>query len=69
MIAAVVGFSGTAMFDPSEPDGTPRKLLDVSRLSALGWQAGLSLEEGLHSTYQWYLHSAEVQSLLEISRK
>ena len=40
--------------DRSKPDGTPRKLLDVSRLSALGWKARIGLEEGIRSTYQWY---------------
>jgi GDP-L-fucose synthase len=54
MIAEVVGFRGELRFDPSRPDGTPRKLLDVSRLSALGWRAGIPLGQGLVSTYEWY---------------
>ena len=53
-IAAVVGFTGELRFDPTRPDGTPRKLLDVSRLTALGWQPRISLEAGLASTCEWY---------------
>lgn len=41
-------------FDPTKPDGTPRKLLDTSRLTALGWRPGIGLKEGLRSTYDWY---------------
>lgn len=55
----VVGFEGELVFDTSKPDGTPRKLMDVSRLKALGWQASISLEEGLTSTYQWFLDNQE----------
>jgi len=54
LVAEVVGFGGTLRFDPSRPDGTPRKLLDVSRVHALGWQARIGLREGLESTYAWY---------------
>lgn len=54
IIRDVVGFEGELAFDPSKPDGTPRKLLDVSRLNALGWYARTSLKEGLQSTYEWY---------------
>ena len=47
------------VFDTSKPDGTPRKLLDVSRLNALGWKASIGLREGIESTYAWFLeHSA-----------
>jgi GDP-L-fucose synthase len=56
-IAKVVGFQGEIAFDASKPDGTPRKLLDVSMLSSLGWQASLGLEEGLQRTYQWFLEN------------
>jgi GDP-L-fucose synthase len=52
-MATVVGFEGTISFDRSKPDGTPRKLLDVSRIHALGWRARISLREGLHATYDW----------------
>ncbi|HYL36167.1 MAG TPA: GDP-L-fucose synthase [Bryobacteraceae bacterium] len=55
MIAGVTGFEGKIVFDPSKPDGTPRKLLDVSRLAALGWKARISLRDGVRQTYQWYL--------------
>ena len=50
-IARVTGYAGAIRFDPSRPDGTPRKLLDVSRLKALGWQSRIGLEEGLRSAY------------------
>jgi GDP-L-fucose synthase len=53
-IARVTGFAGKLVFDASRPDGTPRKLLDVSRLSALGWRASIGLEAGLRQTYDWY---------------
>jgi GDP-L-fucose synthase len=53
LVAGVVGFKGQIGFDTSRPDGTPRKLLDVSRLIALGWQAHTGLAEGIASTYQW----------------
>jgi GDP-L-fucose synthase len=53
----VVGFEGALTFDASKPDGTPRKLLDVSRLSALGWKAKIGLEAGIRSTYAWYLEN------------
>jgi GDP-L-fucose synthase len=54
LIQKIVGFQGEIIWDTSKPDGTPQKLLDVSRLARLGWQARISLEEGLSKTYQWY---------------
>jgi GDP-L-fucose synthase len=54
LIARVVGFRGRFEFDPSRPDGTPRKLLDVSRLSALGWRPRVDLETGIARTHAWY---------------
>lgn len=54
-VAKVVGFSGEIEFDITKPDGAPRKLMDVSRLSALGWDAQITLEQGLATTYQWFL--------------
>lgn len=54
-IGAVVGFTGEIRFDSSKPDGTPRKLCDVSKIHALGWRHRITLEEGLRSTYAWYL--------------
>jgi GDP-L-fucose synthase len=55
VVAGVVGYVGTISFDPSRPDGTPRKLLDVSRLDNLGWRATTSLEDGIRLAYQAYL--------------
>ena len=54
-VARVTGFTGRLTFDAGKPDGTPRKLLDVSRLAALGWRATISLEDGLRDAYRWYL--------------
>lgn len=54
-LANVVGFKGEIVFDTTKPDGTPRKLMDVSRLKAMGWEAKTSLQEGLAETYQWFL--------------
>ena len=54
----VVGFEGEIVFDTSKPDGTPRKLMDVTRLERLGWKASISLQSGLDMTYQWFLHHA-----------
>lgn len=53
-IARVTGYSGRIVFDPTKPDGAPRKLLDTTRLQALGWQAAIGLEEGLRQTYDWF---------------
>jgi GDP-L-fucose synthase len=54
-VRRVVGFEGQLRYDPERPDGTPRKLLDTARLSALGWQPRIGLEEGLAGAYRWYL--------------
>ena len=54
-LANVIGFKGEIVFDTTKPDGTPRKLMDVSRLKAMGWQAKTSLQEGLAETYEWFL--------------
>lgn len=56
-MAKIVGFNGKLAFDTSKPDGTVRKLMDVSRLKSLGWQATISLETGLTATYQWFLEN------------
>ena len=58
MIADVVGFTGTTQWDASKPDGTPRKLLDTSRLTASGWAPRIALADGIRSTYAWYLSQA-----------
>jgi GDP-L-fucose synthase len=55
VIQRVTDFDGRLVFDRSKPDGTPRKLLDVSKLDALGWKARTELEDGIRSTYEWYL--------------
>lgn len=57
LVAEVVGFEGRFVFDASKPDGTPRKLVDVSRLNALGWRSKISLREGLERTYAWFLEN------------
>jgi GDP-L-fucose synthase len=54
LIARITGFGGTLDFDVSKPDGTPRKLLDVSFLRSLGWHAQVPLEEGVKRTYEWF---------------
>ena len=54
-IAEVVGFDGEIQFDTSKPDGTPRKLLDISKLSALGWKSSFQLKDGIQKTYDWFL--------------
>lgn len=58
-MAKVVGFEGAVAFDSTKPDGTPRKLMDVSRLASLGWQYNVDLETGLRSTYQWFLSNQD----------
>jgi GDP-L-fucose synthase len=58
LIAEIVGFRGALVFDRSKPDGTPRKLLDVGKSRALGWQAKTPLVEGIRATYDWYLANA-----------
>jgi len=58
-VADVVGFEGGVIWDSSKPDGTPRKLLDVSRLTSLGWAPQISLRDGITSTYEWFLANGE----------
>jgi GDP-L-fucose synthase len=55
IIARVVGYHGKIVFDTTKPDGTPRKLMDSSRVASLGWKPEISLEDGIAGTYQWYL--------------
>ncbi len=57
LVKRIVGFEGEIRFDPSKPDGTPRKLLDVGRLERLGWNASISLEEGIRGTVHEYVQS------------
>ena len=55
LVRRTTGFGGEVVWDGTKPDGTPRKLLDVSRMKALGWSASVGLEEGLERTYEWYV--------------
>ena len=55
LVGEAVGYQGEIVYDSSKPDGTPRKLVDTSKINGLGWQAGISLQEGIKSTYQWFL--------------
>jgi len=57
LVARIVGFEGEIVGDPTKPDGTPRKLLDVERLSRLGWSPRIGLEDGVERTYRWYLEN------------
>jgi GDP-L-fucose synthase len=59
LVSRIVGFTGSTVHDRSKPDGTPRKLLDVSRLHASGWRARTSLEEGIRKTYEWFCENHE----------
>ncbi|WP_425102274.1 GDP-L-fucose synthase [Tropicibacter sp. S64] len=65
IVARVTGFEGTIATDPSKPDGTPRKLMDVGRLRDMGWQARIGLEEGIAETYAWFL----ARDLAELRQK
>lgn len=58
-VRRVVGFEGEIVYDADKPDGTPRKLVDTTRINGLGWRAGISLEEGIRSTYEWYLENVD----------
>ena len=55
LVSKVVGFTGKIVYDAGKPDGTPRKLVDVSRINGLGWRAGIPLEAGIRTTYEWFL--------------
>lgn len=57
IVKDVVGYGGKLVFDQSRPDGTPRKLQDVSRIHASGWQHKVGLKDGPQCTFRWYLHS------------
>jgi len=57
IVGAVVGYEGEIIYDSSKPDGTPRKLVDVSRINRLGWRASINLEDGVRGTYRWYLEN------------
>ncbi|ARP44340.1 GDP-L-fucose synthase 1 [Geobacillus thermodenitrificans] len=61
-IKNVVGYQGEIKFDTTKPDGTPRKLVDVSKINALGWKASISLDEGLQKVYQWFLENVATKT-------
>lgn len=61
MVKEVVGFEGELVWDSSKPDGTPRKLMDSSKLAEMGWSAKIGLREGLEETYKWYLENVVKQ--------
>jgi len=62
VVMSVIGYNGTLLFDPAKPDGTPRKLLDVSRLTGLGWRPRIPLKNGIEQTYSWFKeHSADAR--------
>jgi GDP-L-fucose synthase len=58
LVCRIVGYRGEIVFDSTRPDGTPRKLLDVSKLAALSWQPAIALEDGIRQTYLWYQQHA-----------
>ena len=64
LLCEVIGYRGHLIFDPTKPDGTPRKLLDISKMSAMGWRAKISLREGIQRTYQWY---CETQPIIPVA--
>ena len=59
MVARVTGFEGRIATDPTRPDGTMRKLMDVRRLAGMGWRARIGLEEGIEDTYRWFLDNQD----------
>ena len=63
LIRTIVGFQGDIVWDRSKPDGTPRKLLDISRMETLGWKAKIGLEDGIRATYEWFLKSSADERL------
>jgi len=63
IVARVTGFTGEIATDPTRPDGTMRKLMDVSRLDQMGWRATIALEQGIAETYRWFLeHRADLRA-------
>jgi GDP-L-fucose synthase len=57
IISDVVGYNGEIVYDSTKPDGTPRKLMDVSRINSLGWKYKTELKDGIEKTYNWYLEN------------
>jgi GDP-L-fucose synthase len=62
LVRQVVGYEGEIVYDTSKPDGTPRKLLDISRLESVGWRAKIPLRAGIEQTYDWFLETSSVRS-------
>lgn len=62
VVRDVVGYTGDIVYDPDKPDGTPRKLLDVSRINSLGWRASMPLKEGIEQTYLWFLSACPAKT-------
>ena len=59
MVAEVIGYGGSILYDPAKPDGTPRKLLNVAKIHGLGWRHSIPLKEGIEMTYDWFLNNYE----------
>jgi len=57
MISQITGYKGRIEWDNTKPDGTPKKLLDITRIGGKGWKAGISLEKGVEKTYEWYVNN------------
>lgn len=68
LIQEIVGYSGKIVWDTSKPDGTPQKLLDVSRINQLGWKSSIDLRSGLEQTYNWYVESGLAQEPITTSK-
>ena len=66
LICEVVSFRGELKWDPSKPDGTPRKLLDISRIKNLGWQPTIALRDGIARTYEWFLDNYAPQTMASV---
>jgi len=64
-VKSVIGFTGEIVQDLTKPDGTPQKLLDVSKLERLGWKAKIGLKEGIESTYRWFLNNQKSLGIAE----
>ena len=62
IISEVVGFKGKIIYDSTKPDGTPRKLMDVSRMTELGWKYKTELQEGIELTYKWFLNNSNFKN-------
>jgi GDP-L-fucose synthase len=63
LVMSAIGYGGRLIFDTTKPDGTPRKLLDVARLTDLGWRPRISLKDGIEGTYAWFKEHTEVARL------